>query len=337
MGRQVHEFQNILVVHFGQMGDVVLGLPALRAIRDHFRSARITTLVGKAAGEVVKLAGVSDDQIVVDRQGLRKDNTLRSLRRIYDLVREVRKRRFDLVIDLHSLSETNILGFLSGAPSRLYSNREGRSLDILGNFREKPAREDKSKHLVDRYLDVVAPLGIRNADRMVRFMPPKSSVDRIRGQYFNGSGSGGKNYVGMFPGAGHPSRQWPLSNFAQLARTVSAQNYVPVVFLGPEEESASNLVRSTFPDETIIVEKLDVSGFIAAVSNVEIFVGNDTGPVHLAAAAGVPVVLLLDARAPKTYLPLSDNLNVVSGAVISEITVGQVLASVASMLPLSVQ
>src|SRR5690242_21096755 len=76
------------------------------------------------------------------------------------MVSDVRRRLFDLVIDLHSLYETNILGFLSGARHRLYANRESRSLDFLGNFRHRPEKEDKSKHLSDFYLAVLAPLGV---------------------------------------------------------------------------------------------------------------------------------------------------------------------------------
>src|SRR6266487_5896894 len=119
--------RNILVIDFGQLGDVVLSLPALRAIRERFPSARITVVVGKPGAEVVNLSGYAHATRVVDRVALRDGPKLVSIIRIAKFVKEVRRAKFDFVIDLHSLSETNLLGFLSGAPKRLYSRRPGRS------------------------------------------------------------------------------------------------------------------------------------------------------------------------------------------------------------------
>src|SRR3982750_4008619 len=127
--------RNILVIDFGQLGDVVLSLPALRAIREKFPQARITVAVGKPGAPVVDLSGYADATIVVDRVALRDGWKVLSVFRIGRIVKEVRRARFDFVIDLHSLSETNLLGFLSGAPTRLFARRPGRSIDLLSNFR----------------------------------------------------------------------------------------------------------------------------------------------------------------------------------------------------------
>ncbi|HEX8844801.1 MAG TPA: hypothetical protein VF791_09175, partial [Pyrinomonadaceae bacterium] len=146
--------RNILVIDFGQLGDVVLSLPALRAIRERFPQARITVAVGKPGAPVIELSGYADATIVVDRVALRDGWKVLSIFRIGKLVKQVRRERFDFVIDLHSLSETNLLGFFSGAPTRLYARRPGRSLDYLANFRPKPPVEDSrpTKHAIDRYL-----------------------------------------------------------------------------------------------------------------------------------------------------------------------------------------
>src|SRR6185503_5210543 len=146
--------RNILVIDFGQLGDVVLSLPALRAIRERFPHAKITVAIGKPGGEIVRLSGYANDVLEVDRVGLRDGNKLVSIGRI-----------IKFVSDLHSLSETNLLGFLSGAPRRLYARRPGRSIDILANFEPRPQREARSAHAVDRYLDVIKPLGIENPTR----------------------------------------------------------------------------------------------------------------------------------------------------------------------------
>jgi ADP-heptose:LPS heptosyltransferase len=106
--------RNILVIDFGQLGDVVLSLPALQGIRRRFPNARITVAAGKPASDIVRLSGYSDDILEVDRVGLRDGPKLLSIARILKIVGRVRKAKFDFVIDLHSLSETTLLGFLSG-------------------------------------------------------------------------------------------------------------------------------------------------------------------------------------------------------------------------------
>src|SRR4029434_9738051 len=107
-----------------------------------------------------------DHVLEVDRVGLRDGATLISIARIIKFVSQVRKRKYDFVIDLHSLSETNLLGFLSGAPRRLYARRPGRSIDALGNFNPRPPRAAKIAHAVDLYFDETKPLGIVTPPRL---------------------------------------------------------------------------------------------------------------------------------------------------------------------------
>lgn len=328
---KVHpDFKNILVIHFGQLGDVVLGLPALRAIREKFTEAWITLLLGKATGEITKLANISDDQILVDRVQLRDGNQLRSIVEIFRLVSEVRSRKFDLVIDLHSLSETNLLGFFSGARYRLFANRNSRSLDSLSNFKPPPPLEDKSIHVTRRYFDVLLPLGIQNPTPSFRFPSDSNDVDRINALFFSDIGFDG--FVGLFPGAGNPSRCWKLENFAGLAKRLADTGLRPIVFLGPEEEGLKDDVIKLFPNCTQIIDGLTIPEFISAVSQLSVFIGNDTGPIHLAACSGVPIVILLDERAPTTYLPLTDDLEIVRNRTIDKITVADVFQAIKQSL-----
>jgi ADP-heptose:LPS heptosyltransferase len=160
------DFKNILVIHFGQLGDVILGLPALKAIRERFAASKITLLHGKPPTAIVKLANVADEYIPVDRVALRDGNKLKSIAEMLRLARNMRQRKFDLVIDLHSLSETNILGFAAGIKSRLYAHRKGRSMQRLANFPISPPVEDRTRHASLRYMDVIRPLGIAVEPRL---------------------------------------------------------------------------------------------------------------------------------------------------------------------------
>jgi ADP-heptose:LPS heptosyltransferase len=327
--------RNILVIDFGQLGDVVLSLPALTAIRQKFPSAKITVAVGKSCATVIDLANVADDKITVDRVALRDGQRIKSIFQITKLVREVRRRNFDLVIDLHSLPETNLLAFLSGAGKRLLSQRGNRSLDFLGSWSLRPPRDDQSHHATDRYLDALKPLGINNSDgsinRIAKLSARQADLEFVEKLWTKNKIQG--LVVGLFPGAGHPSRRWKLENFAALADFLTRNEGVKVaVFLGPEEKELSARVKQVFPLNTIVFDNLSLTQLIAAQSNLSLFVSNDTGPMHLAAAAGTSVVLLMDKTAPQTYVPLIPNIKVVRHGKIDEITVETVYQAASELL-----
>jgi heptosyltransferase-1 len=331
----VFDPRNILVIDFGQLGDVVLSLPALGAVRKRFPKARITVAVGKPGAEVVALSGFADETLVVDRVGLRDGFKPLSVLRIFQMVKEVRAKKFDFVIDLHSLSETNLLGFLSGAPKRLFSRRPGRSLDYLANFHPRPPVETdhRKRHLIDRYLDVLRPLEIENADRIPTLKTRPADAASLERILIKAKADAGAPLVGLFPGAGHPSRRWPLEQFASLADFLIRNDEVRVlVFVGPEERAFIKDIRKQFPPSIVILEQLTIPQLAAAQARLAAFVSNDTGPMHIASAVGTPVVLLLDKRAPESYLPQGDRHRVIYNSVIEDITVDEVYAATRSIL-----
>ena len=327
--------RNILVIDFGQLGDVVLSLPALAAIRKRFPRALITVAVGKPGAEVVGLSGFADETLIVDRVGLRDGFKPLSVLRVFKIVKEVRAKKFDFVIDLHSLSETNLLGFLSGAPKRLYSRRPGRSLDYLANFQPRPPVETdhRQRHLIDRYLDVLIPLEIKSPNRLPTLKSRPADDVALERILTRAKADAGAPLVGLFPGAGHPSRRWPLEQFASLADFLIRNDQVKVVvFLGPEERAFVKDIRRQFPPSVIILDQLTIPQLAAAQGRLAAFVSNDTGPMHIASAVGTPVVLLLDKRAPESYLPQGDRHRVIYNSVIGDISVDEVYEATRSIL-----
>ncbi|MFN2491713.1 MAG: glycosyltransferase family 9 protein [Pyrinomonadaceae bacterium] len=332
---EVFDPRNILVIDFGQLGDVVLSLPALCAIRKRFPKAHITVAIGKPGAEIVDLAGAADETLVVDRVALRDGFKPISVFRLLRIVKEVRRKKFDFVIDLHSLSETNLLGFLSGAPKRLYSRRPGRSLDYLANFHPRPPVEmdHRKRHLIDRYLDVLIPLPIERADRLPTLKTRATDDATLERILRKAKAETGAPLIGLFPGAGHPSRRWPLHQFANLADYLIRNDQLKVlVFVGPEERGFIKEIRQLFPASTVILDQLTIPQLAAAQARLAAFVSNDTGPMHIASAVGTPVVLLLDSRAPESYLPQGERHRVIYNSVIGDITVEEVYIATRSIV-----
>jgi ADP-heptose:LPS heptosyltransferase len=231
------------------------------------------------------------------------------------------------VIDLHSLYETNILGFLSGARHRLFANRENRSLDALSNFRPSPPKQDKGLHLSSYYLDVLKPLGITKGDFSVRVDPARFEAVKLNGKALSRDHPDQKQ-VGLFVGSGHQSRRWRLSNFAILAEKLAKEINAHVsVFLGPAEQHLEVEVKSSFPPGTSVMSGLTLSQLAANLSEIDVLISNDTGPMHLGAIVGTSIVLILDDRAPRTYLPLTNSLEIVGGENLDQISVDDVLTA----------
>ena len=325
--------QNILVIDFGQLGDVVMSLPALRGIRQRFPHARITVTAGKPAAEIVRLSGYADETLEVDRVGLRDGPVLLSVGRIFKFVSKVRKLKFDFVIDLHSLSETNLLGFLSGAPNRLYARRPNRSLDWLSNFKPRPPAEVFENHLVDRYLDVLKPLEIPNLQRVPYLKTSGSADAAVEKLLKREKVNTGSLLVGLFPGAGHAGRRWPVERFAELADYLIRNDRVRViVFAGPEETAFVQTMRGMFPPSTIFFDRLTIPQLVSAQARLTLFIGNDTGPVHTAAAVGTSVMVLLDRPTPHKYVPVGEGHRIICAPTIKHTTVEQVYSAAHELL-----
>ena len=322
--------QNILIINFGQIGDVILSLPAFRAVRERFPAARITAMIGKSGAEIVEVSGFADDTIIVDRVRLRDGKKANSVQEILRIVKDARRQKFDFVVDLHSLYETNLFGFVSGAKCRLYGNRESRSLDFLANFKPRPPRENKRLHLTDYYLEILKPLGIENAARFVEIKPRVEDLQKIETLFGEQLA---KKTLGLFPGAGNASRRWNLEKFAETARQFSADGAIQtIVFLGPEEENLRAAIEEKFPAATRIIDKLSLLEFVAALSKTDVLISNDTGAAHLGAIAGAAIVLVMDKRAPLTYLPLAEKIQIVNDDALDEIKVEAVCAAARKLL-----
>ena len=324
------DLRNILVINFGQVGDVVLSLPAMNAVRKKFPESKITGLVGKSTRFIVEMSEIFDEVIPVDRVALRDSGTLWSVSQIFKLVADIRRRKFDFVIDLHSLSETNLLGFFSGAKTRLFASRGNRSIDLLSNFRPKPPSFDREMPISEFYSQTISVLGVDCHGEKFRIKPDGSAVAEIE-QILKNDGIFEETLVGLNIGAGHSSRSWEIDNFAELAKMLNENDDLRVlVFFGPEEEHFRAEIGSKMPSGAIIYDKFDLVQLAAIFSRLKVLVGCDTGPVHLAVSVGVPVVFVSD---PLTFYPASENVLIAPKKAHAPVTAKDVFQKIQMLFP----
>lgn len=291
--------ERILLIHFGQLGDAVMALPATRGLRARFPRAGLTILCARGSDAIFRLAALAPppEILAVDRV-LWKRQPWRALYAAPALVARLRWRRFHLSVDLHSYKETNWLAFLAGIPNRVAMLRPTRSIPSLIN--RKPPPDDPGGRLLDRYCTVLQPLGIQLGanDRVATLAPPPPPPEMT---------SSPGRVLGICPGAGHASRRWPPEHFAAVARAWLPRARV-VVFAGPEE-SGSTLEPLAAIAGVEMVQGLPLDGLAGALAACAVVLTNPTGPSHIAAAVGARVLTLGE-------IPAFDPTPVPPGAVV---------------------
>lgn len=307
--------KRILLIHFGQLGDAVMALPAARALRARFPRAQLTVLAARGPDAIFRLAGFAT--LPVDRARWKRRRWM-TLYAVPALLFRLRLRRFDLSVDLHSYKETNWLAFLAGIPNRVAMLRPTRSIPSLIN--RQPPPDDPYGRLIDRYCQVVQPLGIQvsPSDRIPTLSPSPGLAPLAPDPLV----------LGICPGAGHPSRRWPPEYFAEVARTWIARCARVVVFAGPEEDAAvlDPLVSVAGIE---VARGLSIPELAAALAACRVVLSNPTGPSHIAAAVGARVLTLgeIPAFDPVPVPPRGAVAALRARGSIDSITVAEVLTA----------
>jgi ADP-heptose:LPS heptosyltransferase len=179
---------------------------------------------------------------------------------------------------------------------------------------------------------VLAPLDVGEVSRTPRLPVREEDARAVSEMLRKAKAEGSGPTVGMFPGAGHPSRRWPVERFAQLAWMFERNDSVgAILFAGPEERALVRDARRHFPPSTVVLDRLTVQQLAAAAAPLSVFVSNDTGPMHVAAAVGTPVVILMQHHPMfNCYIPVGDRHRVVAASTIEAITVEAAYAAARS-------
>lgn len=310
------------------MGDGLIKLPFVRALRAAFPTARITWLAGTGrtvyAGALRALvAGLIDE--IIESAGIG--------RHVAELLRRpLAGRRFDLVIDTQRRILTTLIlrriahgRFVSPAADYLLSD-----LKVVGRDRKPPA-------LIRQLLDLVELASGRPAEPHAN--PPLPDDLRAAARRLLPEGP---PYVGLAPGAGGRHKCWPLDRFAALALAQLKLGRVPVFFLGPDEAGWAADLRAAMPEAKFPLQDAGSSDpllTIAIAGCLAVAVANDSGGGHLLAAGGVPLVSLFGPSSPAKFAPLARRVAIVTaqrfgGTEMDAIPVDAVSAAIEALLPL---
>jgi len=277
---------NILIVKLSAIGDVVHALPVAHALKQCFPAAKITWVVEKPALELVSNHPDIDEVLVFDKL---KFKSLRGLLvEAPPFIRQLRDRHFDVALDLQAIFKGAIIAYLSGAPKRLvYCNTR----ELSHWMSKRVVGEHSSGHVVERYLDVVRSLGCQIDKAVFNVtVTPQEAASAIAIARHVGLETE-QPYVILSPGANWPNKRWPVRQFAALADKLYDDGIIPVLSGGPgDKKLADEIIDSSAIPPVDLTGKTTLKQLAYMIQEARAFVGGDTGPMHLAAAIGTPVV-----------------------------------------------
>jgi heptosyltransferase I len=272
----------ILIVRLSAIGDVLHGLPVLCALREALPQAFLGWVVEGVSAQLLRNHRALDELIAVPRKWLKSPKTVLGLRR------QLRALRFDVAIDMQGLTKSAVAARMSGAPLRIgYDGRDGRELSRwLNNKLVAPT----GTHVVDRNLELLAPLGISNP--AVQFNLEDSPQDFATAQQMLAASQLRDKFAVINPGAGWPSKVWPAARYGAVARYLGERYALRslVVWAGDQERAWAEEIVAGSRGQAIIAPKTSLRELAAITRQAALFVGSDTGPLHLAVAVGTPSV-----------------------------------------------
>ena len=283
--------EKILLIRLSSLGDIVLTTPAIRAVRAHFPDAYIAMLVAKQSAAILRENPHLDEIITFDR--LAKDKDTGEMLRI---IRRLRERKFTRAIDFQRKFRTEMLMFLSGAAERIGK----------GRFCTVRVREQGNKHATAHYFDLLHAAGISAEDQTLELF--LSASERLAAaQRFDAVGvKNGELKVGLFPGAGWELREWMPERFAAIGdRLVQHFNANVLIFGGQKEAALVQRIANLMNAAAIpFAGNLEVRQLAACLEKCDLFLTNDTGPMHIAAAVGTRTVSLFGPGNHIRFQPL---------------------------------
>ena len=292
----------ILIRATNWVGDAIMALPALRAVRTRFSEAEITILARPYVAFIYKNQQVCDNMMFVDHKR--------------DMVGEIRAQKFDIALLLQNAFEAAWFAWRAGIPERIGYARDGRSL-LLTRAVPVPKPGEIPSHEQYYYLELLRRAGWLDSlpnESFIRFSVAEE--DRRRAEEFLRSNGvkPGSFRIAIGAGASYGSAKcWPPARFAELANRLQAQSGADVILFGTRAEAAvSSAIAAGMHRAPIdLTGKTAINDLPALLSQCHLFIGNDSGAMHVAAAVGLPVVAVFGPTDPFGTAPVTPRCSIV--------------------------
>ncbi len=284
--------KRILICRTDRIGDVLLSTPVIEALRKNFPRSYIAVMVRPYARDIVLGNPYLDEVIIYDKYGAQH-----SLWKSIVFAWGLRRKRFDLALILHPTNRMHLVSALAGIKKRVGFDR---NLSFLLTDKIEHRKQEGKKHELQYSLDVLRSLGLKPQGTDL-FMPIQKKSEMYVEEFLATQGlESGEKMVALHPGASCPSKIWPVERYASVADKLVEQFKVKIIVVsGPDDvDIGRGLLQLLHYPCIDACGKTTVSQLASLLRRCCLFISNDSGPVHIASAVGVPVVAIFGRRQP---------------------------------------
>lgn len=294
--------KRILCIRLDYFGDVLMSTPAIRALKQSGHGRHITLLTSASGAAVARYIPEVDDIIEYAAPWMKHGESHDPAADLA-MIATLAQGGFDAAVIFTVYSQNPLpaamLCHLAGIPLRLAHCHEN-PYRLLTHWVPDPEPHDRVRHEVRRQLDLVATVNARATDQRLSFCIPPGATAEVAARLKDMDIEMEQPWLVLHPGATAPSRRYPPRHWKEVARRLAAMLRCPLVFTGSADEAALvNQIRHGVPNAHSLAGKLDLGQLAAAIAHSSVLISNNTGPVHLAAAVGTPVVDLYALTNPQ--------------------------------------
>jgi heptosyltransferase I len=281
----------ILFVKLGAIGDIIHTLPALAATRTRFPDAEISWVAEQRSAEILRGNELINNLIEVDTRSLRGGIFMeKMLAGAARQARNLRQYDFDIAIDFQGLLKSGLISKLSGAKKRWGFSRANLREPAARVFYTNVVKLVPGLHVIRQNLELVSSaLAFSPDENQIGF--PIYTTDAHRSEAAEWIETVGGDFAILNPAGGWVTKLWPAENFGRLADLIWEERGLrSIVVTGPKEAELAEAVQKASRTENLVLAEPSLKGFYELARRSRVYVGGDTGPTHLAIAAGAPVV-----------------------------------------------
>jgi lipopolysaccharide heptosyltransferase II len=286
----------ILLIRLRRIGDVVMTTPSITALKEALPRASLAYVVEEPYSRLVE-GNPLLDKVITLPSGQRFIDFLRSVRR-------VRKEKYDAVVDFHGGPRASLLTFLSGANLKVGYNLKYKG--FIYDIRIRRSRRNGHWHSVEGHLNLIKALGLAPGEPPPLSLPQPRQEEKERVEKFWAeNGLRGTKVIVLHIGAGNEFRDWGIDNLIELAKMLTRLAGIKIILAGSAEDQhrEGEILKKSRTPLLSLVGKANLIELKEVISRAALFVGPDSGPMHIAAATATPIVALFGPTLPANFAP----------------------------------
>jgi len=290
---------NILIVKLSAIGDVIHTLPSLAALRRLYPGAHITWVIEEASSDLI-MGHPHLDRVIISRRkrwidDLKNSRFSEPLREIHAFIKDVRAQTYDLVIDFHGLFKSAVVVLLSSGKRKLgYDSMQ----ELSGLFLNEKIPEDMEKHAIDRYLDFLRHLGADEGEPEFLIPISEENINRVQHLLATNHIRQEDRFAAVNPVAFWDTKLWGNEKFACLCDRIIKELNTPIVLTGTDLAALSEIQFFMKSPAVNLGGETSLRDLACLYRRSSLLITTDSGPLHMAAAVGTPVIALFGPTDP---------------------------------------